>query len=97
MKLNLLFQLNDLKKTKVIICTPKLSSSIKQAVEKSDCAREYGTQIVSLGECDGFSNLHDLMKDASDQDAPPPITIDDPEKEKMMIFWSSGTTGTWRT
>ena len=26
------------------------------------------------------------MKDASDQDAPPPITIDDPEKEKMMIF-----------
>ena len=86
-----------MKKTKVIICTPNLSSSIKQAVEKSDCAKEYGAQIVSLGECDGFSNLLDLMKDANDQDAPPPITIDDPEKEKMMIFWSSGTTGTWCT
>ena len=52
---------------------------------------------MSLGECDGLSNLLDLMKDASDQDAPSPIKIDDPEKEKMMIFWSSGTTGTWRT
>ena len=83
-----------MKKTKVIIYTPNLSSSIKQAVEKSDCAREYGAQIVSLGECEGFPNLLDLVKDASDQDAPSPITIDDPEKEKMMIFWSSGTTGT---
>ena len=85
--------MDDLKKVKIVICTPNLSAVVREAVEKSKCAMEYGSQIVSLGEADGSSNLFDLMKDVTDNNAQEVVTIEEPDKETMMVFWTSGTSG----
>ena len=85
--------MDDLKKAKLVICTPDSSSKVIEAVEKSKYASNNRTQIVCLGEVPGLSNLFDLMKDVKEEDAAEPIKIDDPDKEKLIIFWSSGTTG----
>ena len=76
-----------------MICTPKLSSNVCDAVQKSKHASNYGSQIVCLGEAEGLSNLFDLLKDVTDKDAGEVVEIDEPDKEKMMVFWTSGTSG----
>ena len=88
-----MFQLDDLKKAKVVICTPELSARVIEGVKNSRCASDYGSQIVCLGEAEGLPNLFELVNDVNEQDAANPIRIEDPDKEKMMVFWSSGTTG----
>ena len=76
-----------------MICTPDLSPKVIKAVEQSKCASNNGAQIICLGDVPGLSNLFDLMNDVKEEDAPEIVKIDDPDKEKLMIFWSSGTTG----
>ena len=76
-----------------MICTPNLSSNIQDSVQKSKHASNYGAQIICLGAAEGLSNLFDLMKDVSDKDAEEVVKIDEPDKEKMMVFWTSGTSG----
>lgn len=82
-----------MKKAKIVICTPNLFSNVFEAVQKSKHASNYGSQIVCLGEAEGSSNLFDLLKDVSDKDAGEVVKIDEPDKEKMMVFWTSGTSG----
>ena len=76
-----------------MICTPELSSRVSEGVKTSKYATNNGTQTVCLGDVEGMSNLFELMKDVNEEDASEPVTIEEHDKEKMMIFWSSGTTG----
>ena len=66
-------------------------------MEQSKCATNNASQIICLGDVPGLSNVFDLMKDVNEEDAPEIVKIDDPGKEKLIIFWSSGTTGKLRS
>ena len=76
-----------------MICTPEFSTTVINASKKSNFTSNNDTQIVCLGEASGCLNLFELMKDIDEKDAKEPVEILSPEKENLIIFWSSGTTG----
>ena len=76
-----------------MICTPELSAKVIKAVEESNFTYNNGTQVVCLGKVSGCSNLFELVKDVNENDATEPVKITDADKEKLIIYWSSGTTG----
>ena len=76
-----------------MICTPELSPKLLEAVRLSKFTCNNDTKVVCLGEAPDCLNLFDLLKPVSAEDAPEPATIVDADKEKLIIFWSSGTTG----
>ena len=80
-------------KAKIIVCTPGISSKVSEAVQKSETAMKIGAKIICLGEGEGHLDLYQLMQDVNEIDIPEPVSILYPDKEKMMIFWSSGTSG----
>ena len=90
---NFSIQIDDLKQAKIIVCTPGISSKVSKAIQKSETALKIGTKILCLGEEVGLLDLLQLMKDVTEEDIPEPVTIPNPDKEKMMVFWSSGTSG----
>ena len=86
--------MDDLKNVKLVVCTPELSATIIKAVKKSNYACNNATQIVCLGEASECLNLFELLDKVKEDEALEPVTIDDAEKEKLIVYWSSGTTGT---
>ena len=82
-----------MKRAKLIICTSDTSSKTLEAVKLSEFSSINSTVVVCLGEAEGCANIFDLLKNVSIKDAPDPQDVKDLEKEYLLIFWSSGTTG----
>ena len=51
------------------------------------------SQVLCLGEEENLPNLFTLLKDVTDENIVHPVSIENPDQEKIMIFWSSGTSG----
>ena len=66
---------------------------VSEAVKKSKTATNIKTQVLCLGEEEGLPNLFTLLKDVTDEHIVQPVPIKNPDQEKIMIFWSSGTSG----
>ena len=66
---------------------------MSEAVKKSINTIPTKAQVLCLGEEEGFSNIFTLLKDVNDDEIPEPVSITNPDKEKIMVFWSSGTSG----
>ena len=66
---------------------------MSEAVQKSNNTIPIKEQVLCLGEEEGFLNLFTLLKDVNDDEITEPVCISNPDKEKIMVFWSSGTSG----
>ena len=93
MTLVFLFQLDDLKVVKLLICTAEHSVTLKKAANKSKFASNNDVRIVSLGEAEGCENLFKLLEEVDGSDVIDPVQINDVSTENLIVFWSSGTTG----
>ena len=82
-----------MKRAKIVVCTQNNTLKVSEAVKKSKTAVDIKTQVLCLGEEEGLPNLFTLSKDVSDEHIVLPVSIKDPDQEKIMIFWSSGTSG----
>ena len=82
-----------MKRAKLIVCTPKNALKVSEAVQKSNNTIPIKEQVLCLGEEEGFLNLFTLLKDVNDDEITEPVCISNPDKEKIMVFWSSGTSG----
>ena len=76
-----------------MICTPELSSKVRNAAKKSNFASNNDVKIVCLGESEGCENLFQLLEEVDENDAKSPVETEDVNNENLIIFWSSGTTG----
>ena len=65
----------------------------KKAVKLCKFSDVNNTVVVCLGESEGCTNIYEQIKTMSIKDAPAPVDVSDVEKEYLLIFWSSGTTG----
>ena len=72
---------------------PDTSTKAKEAVNLCKFSDSNNTIVACLGESEGCTNVYDLMKTISTKDAPDPVDVRDVKKERLLIFWSSGTTG----
>ena len=70
-----------------------MSSKVKNGALKSKFALNNDVKIVCLGKTDGCENLFDLLSEVDEKDAKKAVEIEDVSKENLIIFWSSGTTG----
>ena len=86
-------QLNDIKKVKLVICVPNTAMKAQEAVKLSKFSDVNNTVVVCLGESEGCTNIYEILKTVSMKDAPDPVDVNDVNKEYLLIFWSSGTTG----
>ncbi len=86
-----LLQLSD-SKAKVLICTPATSSLARAALEAAASDR---ISAFCLGECSWCPDLVEMAGKVSEGGAPEAYSAEDAEKEMAVVFWSSGTTGTW--
>ena len=82
-----------MKRAKIVVCTQNNTLKVSEAVKKSKSAINIKTQVLCLGEEEGLPNLFTLLKDVTDEHIVHPVSIKNPEQEKIMIFWSSGTSG----
>ena len=78
---------------KLVLCVPDTSTKAKQAVNVCKLSDSNNTIVACLGESEGCTNVYELMQTISIKDAPDPVDVQDVKKERLLIFWSSGTTG----
>ena len=82
-----------MKRVKIIVCTKNNALKVSEAVQKSKTAMNIKTQVLCLGEHESLPNLFTLLRDITDEHIVHPVSIKNPDQEKIMIFWSSGTSG----
>lgn len=85
-------QINDTK-AKFILCLPETAENVLEAVklsERSDC-----TKVFCFGDFPGCENLLTLKNaaDAAKSALPEAVDADDVMVDRLVVFWSSGTTG----
>ena len=82
-----------MKRAKIIVCTQNNALKVSEAVKKSKTAINIKTQVLCLGEEENLLNLFTLLKDVDDEHIVQPVSIKNPDQEKIITFWSSGTSG----
>ena len=83
-------QINDIE-PKFLICTTETAEKVKKAVELSNFAQTI--KIFCWGSHDGCIDLSTLLKFVNPKLCPEPLDTENVITDRLLVFWSSGTTG----
>ena len=77
-----------------MICTPEYAERVIGGSQKSKYSSNNDIKVLCLGAATGCQNLFELLEDIREEDSDEPVGVQDAEKDNLIVFWSSGTTGT---
>ena len=76
-----------------MICTPEYAERVIGGSQKSKYSSNNDIKVLCLGTATGCLNLFELLEDVCEDDSDEPVAVQDAEKDNLIVFWSSGTTG----
>lgn len=80
----------------MVICSPETFKEVSSAaalLNLEKAGKEPRIQVVCLSKTDDCQNLEEMSQEVKAEDAPEPAVFEDLSKERLVVFWSSGTTG----
>ncbi len=78
-----------------VLCCPETAALAAESVRLLSSADGRQVKILCLGKNSaGLTDILPGLEGSDPADAPAPHRAEDPKKEVMALFWSSGTTGT---